>query len=91
MFSSRTKKYIQVGGLDETLKVAYNDVDFNLKLLDAGYYNLFIPQVELIHYESKSRGLDSTSESINNSWQRIIICIRSGLSILNVIHITIKI
>lgn len=56
------KKYLQVNGLDEKLKVAYNDIDFNLKLLKAGYYNLFIPQVELIHYESKSRGLDSTSE-----------------------------
>ena len=56
------KKYLQVNGLEEKLKVAYNDIDFNLKLLDAGYYNLFIPQVELIHYESKTRGLDSTSE-----------------------------
>ena len=56
------KKYNQVNGLNEKLKVAYNDIDFNLKLLTAGYYNLFIPQVELIHYESKSRGLDSTSE-----------------------------
>lgn len=56
------KKYDQVNGLNEKLKVAYNDIDFNLKLLAAGYYNLFIPQVELIHYESKSRGLDSTSE-----------------------------
>lgn len=56
------KKYLQVNGLEERLKVAYNDIDFNLKLLEAGYFNLFIPQVELIHYESKSRGLDSTSE-----------------------------
>ena len=85
------KKYIQVGGLDETLKVAYNDVDFNLKLLDAGYYNLFIPQVELIHLSQKAEDLIQLVKSINNSWQRIIICIRSGLSILNVIHITIKI
>ena len=78
------KKYIQVGGLDETLKVAYNDVDFNLKLLDAGYYNLFIPQVELIHYESKSRGLDSTSEKykqflaennyMHKKWAKYIEC-----------------
>lgn len=56
------KKFLQVGGLEENLKVAYNDIDFNLKLLSKGYYNLFVPQVELIHYESKSRGLDTTSE-----------------------------
>ena len=42
--------------------VAYNDVDFNIKLLEAGYYNVTLPQVEIKHYESKSRGLDTTSE-----------------------------
>ena len=56
------RKFLEVGGLEEKLKVAYNDIDFNLKLLKAGYYNLFIPQIELIHFESKSRGLDSTTE-----------------------------
>lgn len=56
------KKFEEVGGLDETLKVAYNDIDFNLKLLEKGYYNVFIPYVELTHYESKTRGLDTTTE-----------------------------
>lgn len=56
------KKFNQVHGLEEDLKVAYNDVDFNIKLLKEGYYNVFVPQVELYHYESKSRGLDTTSE-----------------------------
>jgi len=56
------KKYNEVGGLEEDLKVAYNDVDFNIKLLQKGYYNVFLPQVELNHFESKSRGLDTTTE-----------------------------
>ncbi|MBQ9024288.1 MAG: glycosyltransferase [Bacilli bacterium] len=56
------KKYIEVGKLEEELKVAYNDVDFNIKLLEKGYNNIFIPQVQLFHYESKSRGLDTTTE-----------------------------
>ena len=56
------EKYFQVGGLEEDLKVAYNDIDFNLKLLSHGYFNICLPQIELIHYESKSRGLDSTKE-----------------------------
>jgi Glycosyltransferases, probably involved in cell wall biogenesis len=56
------EKYFQVGGLEEDLKVAYNDIDFNLKLLSQGYFNICLPQIELIHYESKSRGLDSTKE-----------------------------
>lgn len=56
------KKFQEVGGLEEDLKVAYNDIDFNIKLLKKGYYNVFLPTVELIHFESKSRGLDTTSE-----------------------------
>jgi glycosyltransferase involved in cell wall biosynthesis len=56
------KKYEEVGGLEEDLMVAYNDIDFNIKLLEKGYYNVFLPQVEIIHYESKSRGLDTSPE-----------------------------
>lgn len=51
-------KYEQVSGLSEELTVAFNDVDFNLKLLEKGLYNVLLPQVELIHHESKSRGKD---------------------------------
>ena len=56
------KKFDEVGGLEEDLTVAYNDNDFNIKLLQKGYYNVFLPQVELIHYESKTRGYDTTEE-----------------------------
>lgn len=56
------KKFFNVNCLEEELTVAYNDVDFNLKLLEKGYYNVFIPQVELIHHESKSRGLDTEGD-----------------------------
>lgn len=58
------KKFIEVNGLEEDLKVAYNDVDFNIKLLKKGYYNVFIPQVEIYHYESKTRGLDTTPKKL---------------------------
>jgi len=56
------KKWNEVGGLEEDLKVAYNDIDFCLKLLEKGYYNVMLPMVELYHYESKSRGKDDTLE-----------------------------
>ena len=56
------KKFEEVGGLEEDLKVAYNDIDFNIKLFSKGYYNVLVPQVQLFHYESKSRGLDTTTE-----------------------------
>ncbi len=51
-----------LNGLDENLKVAYNDVDLCLKALDKGFYNVVLPQVKLYHYESLSRG-DDMSES----------------------------
>ena len=56
------KKFLEVDGLEEELKVAYNDVDFNMKMLAKGYYNVFVPMALLHHFESKSRGLDTTSE-----------------------------
>ncbi len=54
--------FLSVGGLEEKLKVAFNDVDLNLKILEKGYYNVFLPNVELYHHESKSRGLDTSLE-----------------------------
>ena len=54
-------KFNLVGGLDEKLKVAYNDVDLNLKLIDKGYNNVVLPQVKLFHYESLSRGNDMSN------------------------------
>jgi len=47
-----------VGGFDETLAVAFNDVDFCLKVRAAGYRNIWTPLAELIHHESVSRGRD---------------------------------
>ena len=58
----RKELFDEVNGLEEALMVAYNDIDFNLKLLEAGYFNVLVPQVELIHHESKSRGMDTNSE-----------------------------
>ena len=55
-------KFNEVKGFGEELKIAYNDIDFCLKLIDKGYYNVFLPQVILYHYESLSRGLNSTTE-----------------------------
>lgn len=59
----RKEAYEAVGGLDEVnLKVAFNDVDFCLKLLEAGFRNLYLPSVELYHHESVSRGQDDSPE-----------------------------
>jgi GT2 family glycosyltransferase len=59
----RREVYQEVGGLDEdNLKVAFNDVDFCLKVRIAGYRNVWTPYAELYHHESVSRGLEDTPE-----------------------------
>ncbi len=59
------RKYWEVGGLDESaFAVAYNDVDFCLKLGAAGYKNVYTPYATLFHLESASRGLDLTGEKL---------------------------
>lgn len=45
-----------VGGFDERFRVAYNDVDFCLRLRRQGYRILYVPDVTLVHEESSSRG-----------------------------------
>jgi GT2 family glycosyltransferase len=54
----RKSLYDEVGGLDESLTVAFNDVDFCLRLRGAGYRNVWLPHVVLVHGESLSRGHD---------------------------------
>lgn len=58
-------KFLAVSGFDEKLKVAFNDVDLNLKMLDEGFYNVVLSQVRLFHYESLSRGNDYDIDKIN--------------------------
>lgn len=59
----RKSVYEEVGGLNERdLKIAFNDVDFCLKVHAAGYRNLWTPYAELYHHESLSRGAEDTPE-----------------------------
>ena len=52
-----------VGGMDEALPVAYNDVDFCLALRKAGLRCVVTPDARLCHYESLSRGVDVSGEN----------------------------
>lgn len=57
--------YAEVGGLnDKDLKVAFNDVDFCLKVREAGYRNVWTPFAELYHLESISRGAEDNIEKM---------------------------
>ncbi|MGY0797608.1 glycosyltransferase family 2 protein [Lysobacter sp. A286] len=58
----RSEVFEQVGGLDEQLQVAFNDIDFCLRLREAGYRNIWTPFAELYHHESASRGSEDTDE-----------------------------
>lgn len=61
---TKTALYRANGGLDEEkFAVAYNDVDYCLKLWQRGLLNVYTPRAEAYHYESKSRGLDTLSEN----------------------------
>lgn len=54
--------YWSVNGLDEAFEVAYNDVDFCLRVNKKGFQNIYCATAVLYHYESKSRGLDISIE-----------------------------
>ena len=54
----RKSTYQAVGGMDEAIAVAFNDVDFCLRLHQAGWACILTPYAEMIHHESASRGND---------------------------------
>lgn len=54
----------EVDGLEEKLKVAFNDVDLCLRIREKDYLIVYDPYVELYHYESKTRGAEDTKEKV---------------------------
>jgi GT2 family glycosyltransferase len=64
--------YQAVGGMDEKhLAVAFNDVDFCLRLREKGYLNIFTPYCELYHHESKTRGHEDTPQKQHRFTQEV--------------------
>lgn len=67
----RRSSFNEVGGFDaDHLAVNYNDVDLCLRLMQAGYRNLFCPQAVLVHYESKTRGVPVQGQEAYVQWQQ---------------------
>ncbi len=67
--------YRALGGLDGSFKVAFNDIDFCLRIRECGRLIVYNPFAELIHYESKSRGYEDTPGKIsrfNNEADRFL-------------------
>ena len=59
---TRTKDFLSVGGLSMDLSVAFNDIDYCMKLRERGKLIVYNPYAEAYHYESKSRGAEDTPE-----------------------------
>lgn len=78
----RQEIFKSVGGFEEELTVAFNDIDLCLKIVAKGYRNIYLPHVKLYHYESKSRGYEDTpaklarflkeTEYMQNKWEKFI-------------------
>jgi len=67
----RRAVFERLGGLDETLAVAYNDVDFCLRARKAGLRVIYTPSARLLHHHSASRGSDKTPERLASyMWER---------------------
>ena len=58
--------YEEANGFDEQFSVAYNDVDFCLRVGKMGLRVVYVPDVELYHYESLSRGADDEGSGLKN-------------------------
>jgi GT2 family glycosyltransferase len=79
----RKAVYEQVGGLDaDELAVAFNDIDFCLKVRAAGYRNVWTPFAELYHHESASRGADDTPEKAERFQREVETMLRRWGSVL---------
>lgn len=58
------KAWEAVGGFNTELEVAFNDIDFCLRVRQEGYLVVYEPNVEMYHYESKSRGYEDTPQKL---------------------------
>ena len=78
----RKDVFEEVGGFDENLSVAFNDVDLCLKIREKGYLIVYTPYAKLYHHESFSRGYEDTPEKqerflgeieyIREKWGKVI-------------------
>lgn len=68
---TRKSVFDSVGGFNEELKVAFNDIDYCLKVREAGKLIVYSPYARIYHHESKSRGQENTKAKIRRFNQEI--------------------
>lgn len=67
----RRSVFDEVEGLNEEFKVAFNDIDFCLKVRKVGYLVVYNPYAQFYHYESKSRGQEDSADKVARFQQEI--------------------
>ena len=71
----RAETFREIGGFDESMPVAYNDVDLCFTLYEHGYYNVIRDDAVAYHYESLSRGVDQEDDEkvfrLSREWERL--------------------
>ena len=72
----------EVGGLTEELAVAFNDIDFCLKVRKTGKLVVYDPYAEWFHYESKSRGYEDSPEKVERFNDEVDTLLRSWREII---------
>lgn len=73
---TKRSSFEKVHGFTEDLQVAFNDIDYCLKMRELGEKIVFTPEVELYHYESVSRGQDTVNIGKQVRFQREIAYMR---------------
>ncbi|MCL4448679.1 MAG: glycosyltransferase family 2 protein [Actinobacteria bacterium] len=67
---TRRQVFEKMEGFDESIGVAFNDIDFCLRVIKAGFWVVYTPLAELIHHESHSRGKKNDQIEIKMFWNR---------------------
>ncbi|MEJ2425753.1 MAG: glycosyl transferase family 2, partial [Candidatus Thiodiazotropha sp.] len=79
----RKSVFESIDGFDEVnLAVAFNDVDFCLRLVEAGYDNVWTPYAELYHHESATRGAEDTPEKQQRFQREVHYMLKRWASVL---------
>lgn len=82
LYDGKRSVFDEVGGLTEELAVAFNDIDFCLKVRKTGKLVVYDPYAEWFHYESKSRGYEDSPEKVERFNDEVDTLLRSWREII---------
>jgi len=77
----RKDNFFKIGGFDEKIKVAFNDIDLCLRMKEHNFINIIDPRIQLFHFESKTRGYDNSDGIIRDREERNLFVMNSKTDI----------